>query len=127
MVLEEFGEIMNLGTLGAILKFAIELESNVLDLYTAEEDITHETKITEFRKRIKKLKRLRRENTTEMILEPIVDFEISEYKINEEDSIVLSENKLARFYETAAMKVDFIAEVSNVLKQFHEQHRKKHE
>ncbi len=109
---------MKLGTLGAILKFAIELESRSLKLYQQTVDISTDKTVLDYQKRIKKLKRLRRENTTEMILEPIDDFESTTFEINEGDTVKSSINKIAEFYEVASQKTEFVIEVSLVLQQF---------
>ena len=100
------------------MKFAIELENKALEFYKKNNDNSEDQIIIEFQKRIKRLKRLRHENTTEMILEPIVDFGSNNYEICDEDTFVSSVKRVVMFYEIASKKTEFIVEVSNLLEKF---------
>jgi rubrerythrin len=122
---------MDLGTFGAILKFAIDTESKAGEFYTSlgsmeigqnlarlSEDFAHRSQI-----RIKTLERIRRENTTEMILEPIVGLDSEKYTPitlvpeGATEAIIKEiaqdiERALYNFYKTAAEKVEFLSEVA---------------
>lgn len=122
---------MELGTFGSILKFAIELENEAMEFYKNTATRLGDQKLKDLfgdlsirgEKRIKTLERVRRENTTEMILEPIVDFESDKYTLT---TAVLSskgdeifheialeiETKLELFYLTAAKKTEFLSEAA---------------
>ncbi len=111
---------MNLATLGAVLKFALKLETEARDFYENNANFTSfKSLLIQYEKRIKKLKRIRRENTTEMILEPIENFVSEPYEI----TILIEDNKtentgkiiektLERFYSDSAEKVSFLSEVT---------------
>ncbi|GAF90289.1 unnamed protein product, partial [marine sediment metagenome] len=83
---------------------------------------------------LKRLKRVRHENTTEMILEPIKDFNSNDYLLEERDQQVYSEENIVQtmkdietvirdFYFIAAEKVNFITEVSSFLEKLAEKHQ----
>lgn len=139
MVLVSKGDKMTLGTLGAVIKYALKLESSLKSMYetalNSESDSIEnsfiESKLTQCLNNIKRLKRMQRENTTEMILEPIKDFqegpfneilELSEKKDCSKQGIILIESKLASFYNMASEKVSFLGEVSYILEQLAEKH-----
>ncbi len=74
-------------------------------------------------KRVKTLERVRRENVTEMILEPIIGLDSENYKLSTERSsraeekdlqelAVSIEKTLQEFYTHAAAKLDFLIEVA---------------
>jgi len=74
-------------------------------------------------KRIKTLERIRRENVTEMILEPIIGLNSETYKPETTSSegsddntvkrvAVIIEKNLNEFYNQAAVKIDFLSEVA---------------
>ena len=74
---------------------------------------------------------MQRENTTEMILEPIKDFqeesfneimELSENIDFSKQGIIEIESRLASFYNIASEKVSFLGEVSYILEQLAEKH-----
>jgi len=125
---------LNLGTLGAIFKFSLEIENKALAFY--EEYIELENFgdiVVQYRKRIKRLKRIQRENTTEMILEPIEDFKgllfdfSSEGKEFKDVESVISfaksmEEKIKIFYFQASEKVTFLKEVAYIFKEFSKEH-----
>jgi hypothetical protein len=129
---------MTLDTLGAVIKYALKLE-NAIKIqyeYAIENNIekefssTFESKVSQSLKNIKKLKKVQRENTTEMILEPIRDFDEKPFEdIFQLDSKMISIEKLNEneyqaisFYEAAAKKVSFIREVSYIFEQLSLKH-----
>lgn len=74
-------------------------------------------------KRIKTLERVRRENVTEMILEPIIGLDSENHKLSTErpsgaeekdiqELAVNIEKRLHEFYTHAAAKLDFLSEVA---------------
>ncbi|MEE9411275.1 MAG: hypothetical protein V3V41_10140 [Candidatus Heimdallarchaeota archaeon] len=122
---------MSLGTLGAVIKFILKLETEAVGFYekAAEriEDIQMkniiETIIRQSKKNIKKLQRVRRENTTEMILEPIKDLTSNQYdqititpKDWTDEEIIEYAQKIEEnirvFFKNASEKVDFLGEVA---------------
>jgi len=122
---------MELGTFGSILKFAMELENDAIEFYKSMSPHVSDQKMADFfnelvirgEKRIKTLERVRRENTTEMILEPITGFDSEEYTLSEEEQSSKSdeilrkqaneiETKLESFYTTAAKKIEFLSEAA---------------
>ncbi|TFH04104.1 MAG: hypothetical protein E4H14_15440 [Candidatus Thorarchaeota archaeon] len=121
---------MDLGTFGAIIKFALEIEGQVLELYTSLAEQTkdgalkqlYEELVSRGQKRIKTLERVRRENVTEMILEPIEGLDSDSFRIEtavlarSEDTVKTHvkniESILQSFYEAAATKIDFLPEAA---------------
>lgn len=119
---------MKLGTFGAVLKFAMELEDKALSFYEAARNKSSisdyfESLVQRGQKRLKTLERVRRENTTEMILEPITGLDPDAYTPDisipegSDDKVVHSmavalESKLHEFYTEAAAKVEFLIEAA---------------
>jgi hypothetical protein len=122
---------MELGTFGAIMKFALEIESEVSSFYESVSRNAKDPKLSGLfgelysrgQKRIKTLERIRRENVTEMILEPIIGFNSETYKpetiVSEgsddntiKKAAVVIEKNLNEFYNQAAVKIDFLSEVA---------------
>ncbi|MDF1540105.1 MAG: hypothetical protein P1Q69_14515 [Candidatus Thorarchaeota archaeon] len=122
---------MELGTFGAVMKFALELETEALGYYerALEKVVGDELKslLTSLRercsKRILTLERIRRENVTEMILEPIKGFESDSYSFDldvpqSENDGLLCETAIAieelrnRFYEKGSVKIEFLIEAA---------------
>ncbi len=122
---------MELGTFGVILKFAMEVEQEAINFYESTiSEVKDEELLGKFQdlqkrglKRLKTLERVRRENVTEMILEPIIGFDSENYKpateipTGAEERIVQElavsiEKTLLEFYTQAAVKVDFLSEVA---------------
>ena len=123
--------LLDLGTFGAIIKFALEIEGSVSEFYTkAGETAKNDTLVellgelvTRSQKRLKTLERIRRENVTEMILEPIEGLESDSFALETavsqdiDDSAIKAlaesiETTLQKFYETAATKIDFLPEAA---------------
>jgi hypothetical protein len=123
---------MELGTTGAILTYALQLERQLHSFYEFIQDKSFTEKLKEViesfqktqRKGEKILQRLLRENITEMILEPIHDFDSKEYSLSLESSNIKSEeelifllkriqNILHLFFQKAAEKTSFLPNVSS--------------
>jgi hypothetical protein len=132
---------MELGTAGSILSFAIELEAKVLEFYqkslakeiTLDEKEVLETIRRQHRKISKTLDRMRKENVTEMILEPIHGFQSDDYTLDISDpvdieSILAAAEKLEEilheFLNSAAKKVSFLPEMSQLLVELGNKNRK---
>lgn len=132
---------MSLGTLGAILKYAINLENTAIIFYekaktgTSNQELidVFEISIKQNQKNIKKLKRTRREHTIEMILEPIKGLEKAQFIIKtqssegSDDKLLLGlartmEKKIEEYYIAVAEKIGFLAEVSYTFQQLAEKH-----
>ncbi len=120
---------LDLGTFGAIIKYAMEIESKVNDFYKEVSEAAKNDAlvrllgdlVTRGQKRINTLERVRRENVTEMILEPIEGFDSDSFGIDADASLALDdatirtmansiESTLQKFYNTAARKIDFLPE-----------------
>ena len=77
---------MELGTFGAIISFALELESQAYEYYenlnntVFFQSVSHLLKGSQ--KRSKRLRRIRQELVTEMILEPITGVESDDYLLS---------------------------------------------
>jgi len=128
---------MELGTAGAVLSFALELERQAASFYQealAHPKVSEGTRVRgvleqlaqQQRRRVKRLERLRREQVTEMILEPIRGLEDEPYRIQVEvqpraeasqvvaQAIRMEEN-IKSFLEAAAAKLHFLPELSGDL------------
>jgi hypothetical protein len=125
---------MELGTFGAIMKFALATEDAVRAFYdSAAESAKDPRLVSLFRelstrglRRTETLMRIRRENTTEMILEPIAGLDSASYELvvslpdNVDDlslrELAISmESRLHQFYMDAADKIDFLSEAAYLL------------
>ncbi len=109
---------MQLGTFGAILRFAMELESQAADFYEAAAQGDQVDSFQEMarisRKRLGRLERARREGVTEMILESIEGLDSSSYQVDltaDADTgqrlqqAVALEETTSLFYRDAAAKM----------------------
>ena len=126
---------MDLGTTGAILTFALELEQDIGPFYSkcvqeasnaSLKQVFEELQRAQ-RKREHILSRFRRENVTEMILEPIHGFVSDEFDLEfptddpQDDSslkanaIKIEENSQS-FFLKASEKTTFLPEVSDEFK-----------
>ena len=125
---------MPLNSFGAILSFAEALETRKKDFYHAavkkgldpEIDALFKSLASEGDKQIKLIQRTRRENVTEMILEPVRDFFRQSFAIDtgisdRPDQVVLTARKnediSLAFYSEASLKLAALSEVSRTLKQ----------
>ena len=125
---------MELSNFGAVLTFAAELEAGDRQFYMtaagnpalAEHRDTLEELAAALRKNEKDLLRARRENVTEMILEPIYDFSSESFSSDLSLAVqgaaepvlgmaVMIETKAAQFYLLAAEKMRALPEVSRLL------------
>jgi rubrerythrin len=106
---------MNLGTFGAIISFALELESQACDFYENLGSTVLSLDIRLFLRgslnRVSRLKRIRQELVTEMILEPITGVDSDDYSLvisdysEEADALHQAfrlEENLRTFYLTTA-------------------------
>ena len=126
---------MPLTNFGAILNFAEKVEQDDMEFYrkassTAAAEpfrLLFEMFSREGRKNLSLVLRTRRENVTEMILEPIRDFVRDSYQQSVADAqgmdraailaVALSlENRAIRYYTDAAEKIRALPEVSRALK-----------
>ncbi len=122
---------MELGTFGVILKFAMDIEQEVTRFYEYASSVEKDQKLLgqyqdlykRGQKRVKTLERVRRENVTEMILEPIIGLDSDNYQliteipssVEQKDVKELAidiEKELLEFYTHAAAKIDFLIEVA---------------
>ncbi|NHJ12342.1 MAG: hypothetical protein EAX95_01645 [Candidatus Thorarchaeota archaeon] len=134
---------MELGTFGAVLKFAMDLEGMANTFYERAREIVGESSLaSKFdtlrqrgEQRLKILERVRRENTTEMILEPIVGLDSEIYNLDiaipsdSDESRTLDlaiqlENILYQFYSEAALKVEFLIEAAYSLEALADENEK---
>lgn len=111
---------------GSLLKFAIELERRSAQFYRGCAERSEcgglpEKLAQENGKRAATLQRVRRENVTEMILEPIEDLQASPGETLEGDCsdwvrvAITSEERTADFYREAGQKADrVLAEVRRI-------------
>jgi rubrerythrin len=125
---------VELTTFGAVVKFALGIEAEVSSFYESAIGVATDPDFRKLlerlfhrgQKRIKTLMRVRRENVTEMILEPIAGLDSEVHKpviaIPEgaDDGIVREaatalETKLHEFYMHAAAKIDFLSEAAYAL------------
>jgi len=122
---------MELGTFGAIMKFAMETENDVTSFYKSVKDLAESKELVSLfdslvnrgQKRVKTIERIRRENVTEMILEPITGLDSDTFtpvttipespddKALQEIAVEI-ENNLHAFYSQTAVKVEFLSEVA---------------
>ena len=126
---------MPLTNFGAILNFAEKVEQDDMEFYRqASENPAagpHQELLEAFaregKKHISLVQRTRRENVTEMILEPIRDFVRDGYLLSLENAdgldstailtaAVALENRAIRYYGDAAEKIRALPEVSRALK-----------
>jgi len=132
---------MPLENFGSILNFAEELELQDLGFYkTVAENPAcagHQSLFTELAaavdKNVKEVQRTRRENVTEMILEPIKDFIRAPFceecvgagSMNASDALDAAlrlEDRAVRYYTEAAAKIKAQPEVARALKQLGKKH-----
>ena len=134
---------MPLENFGSILGFAESLEKEDLEFYqtalqkseAGEHKALFESLAKDAAKNIKTIERTRRENVTEMILEPIRNFTRDEYCESFEKTEIMSgpvmvetarcrEARARRYYAEAAEKIKALPEVSRALKQIGKKRQK---
>ena len=132
---------MPLASFGSILTFAEEMEIQDMTFYSQAINNPEcsalksmfEQFIKESKKNIVIIQRTRRENVTEMILEPIQDFSRASFCIDVIDgsaidsaeaveSTIIMEYRSVDYYTNAAVKIKVLPEVSNVLKKLKKKH-----
>ena len=123
----------SLNQFGAVMKFAIDLESNLAEFYeNSNLSENHPTNIEEFSsrakaslKRKKNLERSRRENVTEITLEPIEGLYANEFEFNFEEFSIESINKnediAMKFFSEAGPKIN-VLETRRVFKRCLKEH-----
>jgi hypothetical protein len=119
---------MQLGTFGAIMTFAMQLEEQGVTFYGVERrSLPEETRaelLRGSRKRLKRLERAKREGVAEMILEPISGLEDSAYQAEESDDALQTalrfETVCGRYYREAAEKLP-ILEISRLFERMAEE------
>ena len=110
------------------MKFALEIEGEVCELYHRLSEQSKDVELkqlfkdleTRGQKRIKTLERVRRENVTEMILEPIEGLDSDSFRIHTailakdetalKNHVATIESTLQSFYTAAARKIEFLPE-----------------
>jgi rubrerythrin len=132
---------MPLENFGSILNFAEEVESQDQEFYEAVAGnpacSDHKQMFEQFaadaQKNLKTVQRTRRENVTEMILEPIKDFVRAPYcevcqaapDMTVEDALAAAgrlEDRAVRYYTEAAAKIKALPEVARALKLLGKKH-----
>ena len=122
---------MDLTTFGAVVKFALDIEAEASSFYESAIGVVTDPGLGKLleslfhrgQKRIKTLMRIRRENVTEMILEPIAGLDSEVHKpvtvipAGADDGVVREtaaalETKLHEFYMHAAAKIGFLSEAA---------------
>ena len=123
----------SLNQFGSVLTFAIELEKSLGSFYdntTSKDNLAKY--LDEMRKRsssaikrVKKIERSRRENVTEITLEPIEGLSKENYLLNLEDFrievINSNESIMVRYYAEAGPKLN-VLESRRLFKQLHKEH-----
>ncbi len=113
----------SLNTFGAILTFAIAQEESLRAYYVTVGDAT---RAADADKRRVTLERVRRENVTEIKLEPIEGLDEGDYALNLGDisptTQAINEDAAARFYEQVAPKIN-VREAQRALERCGKQHR----
>jgi len=112
-----------LNNFGAVMSFAIDLESKLRDLYTAAGDSARAAACDKQRAT---LERVRRENVTEIKLEPITDLDARDYAIDFSETgaenLARVAQIAARFYADAAPKLN-VREAQRALERAGRGHR----
>lgn len=97
----------SLNTFGAILTYAIELESQINEYYTG---IGNAERASDADKRRSKLERVRRENVLEITLEPIEGLDEANYALNFDDTSDAGQSAIEttakQFYEDVAPAIN---------------------
>lgn len=134
---------MPLINFGSILTFAEEVESQQLEFFNkalimpqcSDIESQLQTLGKSVRKRLAEVRRVRRENVTEMILETIQGFSRDPFVLQFPDpsalpqeeikaAIIRMENRAVAYYEKAAEKLKGQAEVARSLKNLKKKHLK---
>jgi hypothetical protein len=112
----------SLNTFGAIMGYAIELEARLRDFY---QGTGNDKRAADADKRRTNLERVRRENVTEIKLEPIEGLSDQDYVIDytdhSDEGQFAAEQNAARFYSDTAPKIN-VREVQRVFERHAKQH-----
>lgn len=112
----------SLNSFGSIMTYAIELETRLRDYYTT---VGNEERAKETDKRRLNLERVRRENVTEIKLEPIEGLHEDNYTLNLSDTSAAGQKAVeqvaASFYEDTAPKIN-VREAQRALERCAKQH-----
>ena len=133
---------MPLKNFGSILNFAEKLEMQDQEYFSAAADnpacADYKEMFAQFAadsgKNVKTVQRTRRENVTEMILEPIRDFTREPYceecaeagSMGAEDALATAKrlvDRAERYYTEASVKIKALPEVARALKTISKKHR----
>jgi len=113
---------MALNSFGAIFSFAIDLETRLRDYYQAAGD---SSRAADADKRRQNMERVRRENVTEIKLEPIQGLDIDAYTLDLSDKSPAgwqaAERAAARFYTDVAPHIN-VREAQRALERAARQH-----
>lgn len=113
----------SLNTFGAILSYAIEMEGQIAAYYQSAGETS---RAADAQKRKTNLERVRRENVTEIKLEPIEGLHESDYAMNFADASAANQQAIetaaARFYTDTAPKLN-VREAQRALERCAKQHR----
>lgn len=112
-----------LNTFGAIMTYAIEMEARLRDYY---QQIGESARAQAADKRRSNLERVRRENVTEIKLEPIEGLRDADYALNLSDTSAggqkAAEATAAHFYSDVAPKIN-VREAQRALERCGKQHQ----
>ncbi len=114
----------SLNTFGAILTYAIDLEARLRDYYQSAGD--KRLAAADADKRRSNLERVRRENVTEIKLEPIEGLDEADYPLDLSDSSAAGQKAVeataARFFTDVAPKIN-VREAQRALERCARQHQ----
>ena len=112
----------SLNTFGAIMTFAIEMETQIRDYYQSAGEAA---RTADADKRRLNFERVRRENVTEIKLEPIDGLSETDYALNLSDTSAAGQKAVeataARFYTDTAPKIN-VREAQRALERAAKQH-----
>jgi hypothetical protein len=112
-----------LNSFGAILSYAIELEARLRDYYQTSGNAE---RVRDAEKRKSNLERMRRENVTEIKLEPIDGLDEADYVMNLGDASPAGQSAIegiaVRFYSDVAPKIN-VREVQRTLERCAKQYQ----
>jgi len=128
---------MELGTFGAIMRFAIELEQQAAAFYESgargDTESVFRRLARQSRKRARRLERARRESISEMILESIVGLEAENYIVDADPELdrdarlaqgIALEQVQARYYNEAGEKIPILG-VARLFRRMAEENEKR--
>lgn len=121
---------MTLNQFGAVMTFAVDLENRLVNFYekasTSESNyelkMEYKQRAVDSKTRQKKLEKSRRENVTEIILEPIEGLNEPNLNLDSFENFNQIETSVAQFYLDASDKIN-VLEAKRVLKKCYKQHK----